>query len=244
MGETDLGSRRRSQVAAARLYLVCDSQPGGAELAAFLRAAICGGVDVVQLRDKQLRRSELIDAARIAAGICRELGALLIVNDDPGAALSSGSDGVHVGQEDTPVGEVRARVGGDLLVGLSTHTRAQIDGAAAQTVSGGSGGESARRAVDYIGVGPVFPTPTKPGRPAVGVGLVRYAAEHFQAPFFAIGGIDCANVGRVLAAGARRVAVVRAIGSAAHPESAARALRDELEQVTSVDNRHRAAAVA
>jgi thiamine-phosphate pyrophosphorylase len=244
MPATDPGSLRRSRLAAARLYLICDSRPGGAELSPFLRAAIRGGVDVVQLRDKRLQGGELIEAARIASIICRELGALFIVNDDPEAALSAGADGVHVGQDDMPAAELRARVGRDLLVGLSTHARAEIDGAAAQAEQSAHGAASAPAVLDYIGVGPVFETPTKPGRPAVGVELVRYAAEHFHSPFFAVGGIDRVSIGPVLAAGARRVAVVRAIANTVDPEAAARLLRNELDQVKSLEHAHPTAAVA
>jgi thiamine-phosphate pyrophosphorylase len=140
---------------------------------------------------------------------------LLIVNDRPTVALAAGADGVHVGQNDMPLAEVRALVGGDLVVGLSTHAPGEIDAA----------GEA-----DYIGVGPVHATPTKPGRPAVGLELVRYAAAHALCPFFAIGGLDADNVDAVLSAGATRVAVVRAIAQAPNPELAARTLRETLDR--------------
>jgi thiamine-phosphate pyrophosphorylase len=242
--------QRRSRLAAARLYLVCDCEPGGRELAGVLRGAIAGGVEVVQLRDKHLSDGELTEAARAAHAICEPLGALLLVNDRPGVALAAGADGVHVGQEDMPVAQVRDLVGPDLLIGLSTHAPAEIDAATAGfdaatarlgTATAGLGTSAteldlatgaARRgvaSVDYIGVGPVHATPTKPGRPAVGLELLRYAAEHSRLPFFAIGGIDVGNVGAVLAAGAPRVAVVRAIAAAADPELAARALREALD---------------
>jgi thiamine-phosphate pyrophosphorylase len=171
-------------------------------------------VDVVQLREKQMEDEALTAVARDAGALCAGAGALLIVNDRPAVALAAGADGVHVGQEDMPVAEVRALVGEELLIGLSTHAPAEIDAA----------GEA-----DYIGVGPVHATPTKPGRPAVGLELVRYAAEHAPVPFFAIGGIDSSNVGDVLAAGARSVAVVRAIAEAADPERATRELREALD---------------
>ena len=130
-----------------------------------------------------------------------------------------GADGVHVGQDDMPVAQARELAGEDLLLGLSTHAPREIDAAVAGPTR-----------VDYIGVGPVHATPTKPGRAAVGLQLVRYAAEHAALPFFAIGGIDAANVGAVLAAGARRIAVVRAIAQAAEPALAAGALRAALEE--------------
>jgi thiamine-phosphate pyrophosphorylase len=237
----DTGAERRTRLAAARLYLVCDSKPRGRELTDVLQAAIAGGVDVVQLRDKCLSEDELTQAARIARDICKRLGALFIVNDRPAVALAAGADGVHVGQEDMPVAQVRELVGPEMLIGLSTHAPAEIDAAGVRpSIPGESAlipGETASAAVgnsflgaDYIGVGPVHATPTKPGRPAVGLELVRYAAAHARAPFFAIGGIHAGNVASVLEAGARRVAVVRAITDAAEPERAARDLRARLER--------------
>ena len=210
---------RRARLDAARLYLVCDSAPGGRELAAVLEPAIAGGVEVVQLRDKHLPDDELTAAAAAAAALCRASGALLIVNDRPLVALESGADGVHVGQDDMPVADVRALVGPDLLIGLSTHAPGEIDAAA----------PCAPATPDYIGVGPVHETPTKPGRPAVGLELVRYAAAHAAVPFFAIGGIDADNVSEVIAAGARAVCVLRAITQAESPEHVARALRERLD---------------
>ncbi len=208
--------------------MVCDSRPGGRELTGVLRAAIAGGVDVVQLRDKRISDEELTEVVRTAHTICIQMGALLIVNDRPRVALAAGADGVHVGQEDMPVAQVRELVGPDVLVGLSTHAPTEIDTATA----GFDAAAGARRGgvanVDYIGVGPVYATPTKPGRPAVGLELVRYAARHSRLPFFAIGGIDADNVEAAIEAGTRRVAVVRAIVDAADPEQAARTLRGAL----------------
>jgi thiamine-phosphate pyrophosphorylase len=209
----DIGAERRARIRTARLYLVCDSEPGGRGLPEILSAAIAGGVDIVQLRDKRLSDDALTEVACIAREICERHDALLIVNDSPAVAAAAGADGVHVGQEDMPVAEVREIVGPEMLVGLSTHAPAEIDAAVG----------------DYIGVGPVHATPTKPGRPAVGLDLVRYAAAHSRLPFFAIGGIDAGNVGAAIEAGARRVAVVRAIAGAADPEGAARALRMSLD---------------
>jgi thiamine-phosphate pyrophosphorylase len=210
------GTSRRDRLDRARLYLVCDGSPGGRELADVLARALAGGVDVVQLRDKTLGDDDLLAAARVARDACHGAGALFLVNDRPDLAVAAGADGVHVGQDDVPVAEARRLVGDDLLIGLSTHTPDQVD--AARGV-----------AVDYIGVGPVHATPTKPGRPAVGLDLVRYAAPRAAVPFFAIGGIDVDNVGEVVAAGARRVAVVRAITLAQDPEGAARGLRAAVE---------------
>jgi thiamine-phosphate pyrophosphorylase len=210
---TDLAAFRRARLRQARLYLVCGARPGGRKLPDVLSAALAGGVDIVQLREKQMDDDALTAVAQEALALCARAGALLIVNDRPGVALAAGADGVHVGQDDMPLAEVRGLVGGDLLIGLSTHAPAEVDAA----------GQA-----DYIGVGPVHATPTKPGRPAVGLDLVRYAARHAPTPFFAIGGIDAGNIGAVVNAGATRVAVVRAIAEAADPELAARALREVL----------------
>ncbi len=200
----------RARLAAARLYLVCDALDD-----AFLHAALRGGADVVQLRAKDAPDDAILDAARRFARACAAHGALFILNDRPDLAVAAAADGVHLGQDDMAVDAARAIVGGGAIVGLSTHTPAQIDGAATSDV-------------DYIGVGPVHATPTKPGRSAVGLELVRHAAAHAAQPFFAIGGIDATTVGAVRDAGATRVAVVRAITEARAPEAAARTLRAAL----------------
>jgi thiamine-phosphate pyrophosphorylase len=140
----------------------------------------------------------------------------MIVNDRPQVAIEAKADGVHVGQEDMPVAEVRELVGAEMLIGLSTHSPAQIDAVDPELV-------------DYIGVGPVHETPTKPGRAAVGLDLVRYAAAASPVPFFAIGGLDAGNAREVLDAGARRIVVLRAIANAAAPARAARQLHDLLD---------------
>lgn len=164
----------------------------------------------MQLRMKEADDEEIIATARRFSAVCAEHQALLIINDRPDLVAAAGADGVHVGQDDVAVAEARSIVGPERLVGLSTHTPAQIDAAVD---------------VDYIGVGPVHATPTKPGRPAVGFELVRYAAAHATVPFFAIGGIAPDNVAAVRAAGARRVAAVRALTEAADPHQAAVRLR-------------------
>jgi thiamine-phosphate pyrophosphorylase len=191
----------------ARLYLIVGARPEVVE------AALRGGVDVVQLRVKDVPDDELMDAARELRSLCSAHGALFVVNDSPELAVRAGADGVHVGQDDISVAEARRIVGPDRLVGLSTHSPEQIAAAAG---------------ADYIGVGPVFATPTKPGRAAVGVELVREAARSARVPWFAIGGIDERNVGEVLADGATRIAVVRAIADAPDPEVAARSLAARL----------------
>ncbi|HEY1711849.1 MAG TPA: thiamine phosphate synthase [Solirubrobacteraceae bacterium] len=202
----------RDVLRAARLYLVCGEQTD-----AFLERALRGGVDIVQLRLKDADDETTIATARRYVAVCRAHGVPLILNDRPDLVSAAGADGVHVGQDDVPVAQARARVGPDRIVGLSTHSPAQIDAAAAQPE------------VDYIGVGPVHATPTKPGRPAVGLDLVRYAAGHAATPYFAIGGIDAGNVAAVRSAGATRIAVVRAITDAPDPEAAARALGSDTE---------------
>ena len=201
---------RREGLRLARLYLVCDEQ--GDE---FLEACLRGGVDLVQLRIKHGTDQAILATAERFKRICHAHGAMLIVNDRPDLAAAADADGVHLGQDDVPVATARQIVGGARLIGLSTHTPDQIDAAAAS-------------GADYIGVGPVNETPTKPGRPAVGHALVEYAARHAGLPFFAIGGISATNVEEVCAAGARRVAVVRALTDAADPQGAASALRDAL----------------
>jgi thiamine-phosphate pyrophosphorylase len=216
MAGNDIGSEHRARLAAARLYLVCDSSPSSHALPDLVRGALAGGVDVVQLREKHLSDEALIAVAHAARVLCERLGALLIVNDRPHVALEAGADGVHVGQEDMPVAEVREIVGPDMLIGLSTHAPAEIDAVEAQIV-------------DYIGVGPVHETPTKAGRPAVGLELVRYAAAPAGVPVFAIGGLDADNLEEVLDAGATRVCVLRAIADAQDPEAAARALRAQID---------------
>jgi thiamine-phosphate pyrophosphorylase len=216
MPGNDLGAQRRERLAAARLYMVFDSAPRRHELPDLLRAAAAGGVDIVQLRDKQLSDDELVSVAHASRALCEVLGLLLVVNDRPFVASEAGADGVHVGQDDAPVAQVRELVGEDMLIGLSTHAPSEIDATDASLV-------------DYIGVGPVHETPTKPGRPAVGTELVRYAAARSPVPFFAIGGLNAANLTEVIEAGARGVCVLRAITDAAEPERAARELRELLD---------------
>jgi thiamine-phosphate pyrophosphorylase len=191
----------------ARLYFVTGIVPERV-----LAAALEGGVEIVQLRDKHAGDDDLLRAGRLIRRLTREAGALFVVNDLPELALRCEADGVHVGQDDLPVPRVRELVG-DLIVGLSTHSPAQI---------------AAAEGVDYIGVGPVYATPTKEGRAPVGLELVREAARAAAVPWFAIGGIDETNADEVVAAGAQRLAVVRAIGDAEDPRASAQALRRRL----------------
>ena len=206
-----VGALRRERLRTARLYFVCDARPPGGDLEAMLRLALGGGVDIVQLREKELGRAEIERAASTYRRVADTFSALFIVNDDPDLARALDADGVHVGE----VGEVAAArelLGPAAIVGVSTHSPEQI--AAADEA-----------AVDYIAVGPIWETPTKPGRPAVGLDLISHAAEHARHPFFAIGGIGPLNAEEVVRAGARRLAVVRAIRDAPHPDVAAEALR-------------------
>jgi thiamine-phosphate pyrophosphorylase len=202
----------RDRIASARLYLVCDARPR-----AFLDAALRGGVDIVQLRDKTLTDAALIEAAHAFRAAAGDAGALFILNDRPDLVEACGADGVHVGQEDGSVADARAAVGPVRIVGRSTHAPEQ--GAAAD----------ADPDVDYLAVGPVHATPTKPGRAAAGPEYVEWAAAHVSTPWFAIGGLDASNVDEVTARGARRIVVVRAIADAPDPEAAARELRERLE---------------
>jgi thiamine-phosphate pyrophosphorylase len=198
---------RRERLRSARLYLVCDEQSDE-----FLAAVLGAGVDMVQLRMKDAPDARILAVGRRFARAASDRGALFILNDRPDLVEAVGADGVHVGQDDLAVADARATVGPDRLIGLSTHSPEQVDAAA-------------RVPVDYIGVGPVHATPTKPGRPAVGLALVRYAAEHATVPFVAIGGITAANAGAVRETGAEWIAVVRAITDAADPAAAVRGLR-------------------
>jgi thiamine-phosphate pyrophosphorylase len=194
-------------LAGARLYFVTDVVS-----ADLLEAALSGGVDVVQLRLKEAADEEIVAAGRVFREGCDRHGALFVLNDRPDLVEVCGADGVHVGQEDVSPTEARAVVGAKRIVGLSTHSEEQLAAALGEPV-------------DYVAVGPVFETPTKPGRPGVGLELVGFAAERVGIPWFAIGGIDLERAADVVAAGAERIAVVRAIRDADDPAAAARSLR-------------------
>ncbi len=192
--------KRLADFSDVRLYVVTSPPRPGQSYATLVESACAGGADAVQLRDKSL-------SAR----------ALFILNDRVDVAAAAGVDGVHVGQEDLPVRAVREMVGHRKIIGCSTHSIAQALAAA---------GDGA----DYISCGPVFPTPTKPDAPAVGLELVREYKKLVRLPFVAIGGIDAGNAGRVIQEGADRVAVVRAVCGAADVEAAARAVRESIEK--------------
>jgi thiamine-phosphate pyrophosphorylase len=207
---------RRERLRRARLYFVTDVRPCLEEL---LAAALAGGVDMVQLRDKTASDAELVRAAAVFRRLCDEHDALFWLNDRPDLAAACGADGVHVGQDDLAPEAARQLAGREVLIGLSTHSSSQLDAALAAG------------AADQLSVGPVWETPTKEGRPAAGLDYVRYAASVAgDRPWFAIGGIDLDNVREVIAAGATRIVVVRAIRDAPDPRAAAAALREALEE--------------
>lgn len=197
----------RAALDRASLYLILE-----AAAIDVVGPALEGGVDVIQLRDKHAPDGEVVAAGRRLAALCDQHGALFVVNDRPDLALECGAGGVHVGQDDDAVEAVRALAGERLVVGVSTHSPEQVAAAEASDA-------------DYFAVGPVHATPTKPGRPAVGLELVEHASAVATKPWFAIGGIDAANAGAVVGAGARRLAVVRAIRDAEDPRAAAAGLR-------------------
>lgn len=205
----------QSRLSRTLLYLVTPARPAYGDLDRFLALVLEAGVDMVQLRDKQMEADELKPFGEIVRKRTSEHGALFIINDSVEAALACGADGVHLGQDDMPVGQARSLMGAEALIGLSTHSEAEV------LRSGESG-------ADYIGVGPVYETPTKAGRPAVGLGLVSYAAAETQTPFFAIGGIDLSNLRLVQEAGATRVSVLRALTDAGDPAAVAGRIKRSL----------------
>lgn len=209
------GSARRERLARSLLYLVIEARPRGEDPSGLLDSALRGGVDVVQLREKELPDEALVAAAEPFRAACAEHGALFVLNDRPDLVEACGADGVHVGQADTAPHQARALVGPERLVGVSTSSRQEmIDAEAA--------------GADYAGVQTIFATPTKPEEAAHGLEILRTAVETLAIPWFAIGGVDETNVAEVAAAGAPGVAVVRAIRDAADPEAVARGLRAAL----------------
>jgi thiamine-phosphate pyrophosphorylase len=217
-----VATSRQLRLAKAKLYLCTDARRDSDDLAEFVDAALAGGVDIVQLRDKQaglpaLEAQEELAALKIIAEACARHDALFAVNDRADIAVAAGADILHLGQDDLPVAIARRIVGDDILIGRSTHSLDQALAAAAEP------------GVDYFCTGPCWPTPTKPGRPAPGLDLVRAVAERgVDRPWFAIGGIDADRLLQVLAAGASRAVVVRAITDSADPREAARELSDAL----------------
>jgi thiamine-phosphate pyrophosphorylase len=212
---------RRARLAAARLYLCTDARRDRRDLAEFADAALAGGVDVIQLRDKgpdgPLEARAELAALEVLAEAAARHGALLAVNDRADVALAADADVLHLGQDDLPVAWARRVLGDDVVIGRSAHSARETAVAAEEP------------GVDYFCVGPCWPTPTKPGRPAPGLDLVRTVAARRPArPWFAIGGIDHGRLGEVLAAGAERIVVVRVITEAEDPRAAAAALKARL----------------
>ena len=220
------GVQIRARLAAARLYLCTDARTERGDLAEFADAALAGGVDILQLRDKALEARHELAALEVLAGACQRHGALLAVNDRADVALAAGAHVLHLGQDDLPVGWARRMLGDDVVIGRSTRHAAQVTEAIRQV------------GVDYFCTGPCWSTPTKPGRPAAGLDLVRSTraitvtktGTRSSRPWFAIGGIETTQrLDEVLAAGADRVVVVRAITDAADPQAAAAAFAQRLQ---------------
>lgn len=213
------GESRRERLRRARLYVVSGARRERGDLDTFLDAVLAGGADIVQLREKQAEAGDLVRWGTRFREAASRHHALFVVNDRPDVALALDADGVHLGQGDLPATVARRILGAEALIGLSTHTVRQLSIAPAEA--------------DYLCAGPVYATPTKPGRPATGLGLLRQAAARTAAgderrPWFAIGGIDASTLPDVLAAGGRRVVVVRAVDTV-EPAAAAAALRRLLD---------------
>jgi thiamine-phosphate pyrophosphorylase len=209
----------RERLAAARLYLCVGSRRAQGDLPGFLDAVLGAGVDIVQLREKGLEAREELELLDVFADACRRHGRLFAVNDRADIALAVGADVLHLGQDDLPVLIARHVIGYSPLIGRSSHDPGQSDAAANEP------------GVDYFCAGPIWATPTKPGRPGTGLALISHVAEQKpQRPWFAIGGISLENLDEVLAAGATRVVVVRAITEAADPAAATRAFAARLRR--------------
>lgn len=209
-----LGERRRAALQRARLYLCTADRP---DLADFVTAVCEAGVDIVQLRDKDLHDRALLERATIARDAAHAAGALFVLNDRPDLAVACDADGVHVGQDDVPAAVARRIVGPDALVGLSTHAPGEL-------------ADSAVEPVDYVSAGPVEPTPTKPGRPGTGLDYVRLAAERSPHPFFVTGGVSPATLPAIAAAGATRFVVVRALTESPDPAGVVKELGRLLDE--------------
>lgn len=212
-----MASTHVDQLRDLRLYFVCDARRERGDLPILLEAALRGGVDIVQLRDKDADEGELRKAAGDFRRAASRHGVPFIVNDDPELAVELDADGVHVGQDDVSVARARQIVGPDRIIGLSTHDADQLADA-----------QEGPERPDYLSVGPVWETPTKAGRPAAGLDYVRHAASAGELPWFAIGSINASSIESVISAGATRFVVVRALRDAGDPESAAAELRERI----------------
>lgn len=216
-------TERRERLARSRLYVVTDAREQQGDLAEFLAEILDAGVDIIQLREKDAEVADLLKWGELFREAAARNGALFILNDRPDVALALDADGVHLGQEDLSLDEARALMGADAILGLSTHSPQQWDSAAPEA--------------DYLCAGPVWETPTKPGRPAAGLDYLRYAAKSGEKrPWFAIGGIDQTNLSEVIAAGAARVVVVRSVTNAADPAAAVVALSRALSEIAGSGN--------
>ena len=202
-----------ASLAGRRLYLCT---PDRADLGRFVARCIAGGVDVVQLRDKGLDARSVLRRAAVVREVCADGGVPFILNDRPDLALEAGADGVHVGQDDVPPSTARRILGEGAVIGLSTHAREDL-------------AASLDEPVDYVSAGPVTATPTKPGRPGVGLDYIRYAVAHAGRPVWVTGGASPATVGSIVAAGGRHVVAVRWLTEAADPAEAARLLRQAID---------------
>jgi thiamine-phosphate diphosphorylase len=211
-----IGELRRQRLRWARLYFVSEALPHGEDPEALLNATMAVGTGMIELRDRDQPRAVIERSGRTFRRLANTYSALFIVNDDPYLAMELGADGVHVGQDDIDPADARRIMGRNAIVGLSTHSREQIE-------------DAGSKPVDYISVGPIWETPTKEGRPATGLELIQAAAEVAPRPWFAIGGIDPSNVDQVVAAGAERLCVVRAIRDAPDPRAATAALFDAVD---------------
>lgn len=201
-----------------KLYVIIDTKAcGRREPVNVAREAIAGGADVIQLRDKQANAKDLMKVGRVIRSLTRKKKVLFIINDRPDIAKAVDADGVHLGQDDLPIDIARSILGRKKIIGLSTHSVLQ----AMQAQKSGA---------DYIGVGPIFTTPTKPGYKAVGVDLIKKVRNKIRIPFVAIGGIDESNIDEILDAGAISVAVVRAVCAAKDIKGAARYLKERLQK--------------
>ena len=221
-----------------RLYLCTPDRP---DLEYFVEACIEGGVDVVQLREKHLSDDRLATRAALVQRVCGHHGVPFILNDNPDLAAAIGADGVHVGQDDVPPPTARQVMGDQAIIGLSTHTPADLD-AAIGAVSPDSEPIDAeadwREApVDYISAGPVVATPTKPGRPGTGLGYISEAVKRAPMSVWVTGGADPITVVDMIAAGASHVVAVRWLTEAADPRANARALRRAIDETLDRDGR-------
>ena len=206
--------RETGRLAQRHLYLCTSDRP---DLASFLEACIAGGVDVVQLRDKNLEARDVVERGRLAARVCAEHGVPFILNDRPDLALEVEADGVHVGQRDVSPALARRILGPAATIGLSTHAPQELE-------------SSRNEPVDYVSAGPVTPTPTKPGRPGTGRDYVTFAVAHAQRPVFVTGGVTPETVPALVTAGARHFVVVRYLTESGDPKRAAAQLRASIDQ--------------